>query len=84
MPESHHRDGKCKRWHSSYRLDDLKELEEKGILEKIGKTGRGTYYILRGTKRVFVNRPKVAKIDSDINEVKYEQTAGTTTHQKHL
>lgn len=31
--------------------DDLKELEEKGILEKIGKTGRGTYYILRGVKR---------------------------------
>lgn len=31
--------------------DDLKELEEKGVLEKIGKTGRGTYYILRGAKR---------------------------------
>lgn len=31
--------------------DDLKELEEKGVLEKIGKTGRGTYYILRGDKR---------------------------------
>lgn len=31
--------------------DDLKELEEKGILEKIGQTGRGTHYILRGVKR---------------------------------
>jgi ATP-dependent DNA helicase RecG len=30
--------------------DDLKELEAKGILEKVGTTGKGTYYILRGAK----------------------------------
>lgn len=30
---------------------DLKELETKKILEKIGTTGRGTYYILKGQKR---------------------------------
>ena len=28
--------------------DDLKELENKGIVQKIGKTGRGTHYILKG------------------------------------
>ncbi|MDP2928650.1 MAG: ATP-binding protein, partial [Candidatus Omnitrophota bacterium] len=28
--------------------DDLKELENKGVIKKIGKTGRGTYYVLRG------------------------------------
>jgi len=39
--------------------DDLKELEDKGIFERIGTTGKGTYYILkwhqtgeRGTKGV--------------------------------
>lgn len=30
--------------------DDLKELEVKGVVEKVGTTGRGTYYILRGAK----------------------------------
>jgi len=30
--------------------DDLKELENKGIIKKIGTTGRGTYYVLRGVK----------------------------------
>ncbi|MDD5584779.1 MAG: DUF4062 domain-containing protein [Candidatus Omnitrophica bacterium] len=28
--------------------DDLKELEAKGILAKVGTTGRGTYYVLKG------------------------------------
>jgi predicted HTH transcriptional regulator len=28
--------------------DDLKELEIKGILTRVGTTGRGTYYILKG------------------------------------
>jgi len=28
--------------------DDLKELEDKGILRRVGTTGRGTYYILKG------------------------------------
>lgn len=28
--------------------DDLKELESKEIIKKIGTTGRGTYYVLRG------------------------------------
>jgi ATP-dependent DNA helicase RecG len=28
--------------------DDLKELENKGVIKKIGTTGRGTYYVLRG------------------------------------
>lgn len=28
--------------------DDLKVLENKGILKKVGTTGRGTYYILKG------------------------------------
>jgi len=36
--------------------DDLKELEKKGILEKVGTTGRGTYYILRGIKRAMNGR----------------------------
>jgi ATP-dependent DNA helicase RecG len=31
--------------------EDLAFLENKGVLEKIGTTGRGTYYILRGIKR---------------------------------
>ncbi|MFW6124310.1 MAG: ATP-binding protein [Acidobacteriota bacterium] len=30
---------------------DLKKLEEENILEKIGTTGRGTYYVLKGQKR---------------------------------
>ena len=30
--------------------DDLKELENKEIVKKIGTTGRGTYYVLRGAK----------------------------------
>jgi len=30
---------------------DLKKLETEKILEKIGTTGRGTYYILKGQKR---------------------------------
>jgi ATP-dependent DNA helicase RecG len=29
---------------------ELKELEIKGIFEKIGKTGKGTYYVLKGIK----------------------------------
>ncbi|MCG2725510.1 MAG: transcriptional regulator, partial [Elusimicrobia bacterium] len=28
--------------------DDLKELENKGVLKREGTTGRGTYYILKG------------------------------------
>lgn len=28
--------------------DDLKQLETKGILHKVGTTGRGTYYVLKG------------------------------------
>jgi len=31
--------------------DDLKDLENKGILERIGITGKGTYYILKGRQR---------------------------------
>ncbi|PKP60678.1 hypothetical protein CVT91_04615 [Candidatus Atribacteria bacterium HGW-Atribacteria-1] len=31
--------------------EDLAVLENKGVLEKIGTTGRGTYYMLRGIKR---------------------------------
>jgi len=31
--------------------DDLKELEEKKVLQRIGKTGKGTYYILKGRQR---------------------------------
>lgn len=31
--------------------DDLKELEDKGILERVGITGKGTYYILKGRQR---------------------------------
>lgn len=30
--------------------NDLNELEKKGVLIRVGKTGRGTYYYLRGTK----------------------------------
>ena len=30
--------------------DDLKELEQKNIFQKVGITGRGTYYVLRGAK----------------------------------
>jgi len=29
--------------------DDLKELEDKGVLKRVGTTGRGTYYILKGS-----------------------------------
>ena len=31
--------------------DDLKELETKGILSRVGTTGRGTYYILKGAPK---------------------------------
>ena len=31
--------------------DDLKELEVKGILTRIGTTGKGTYYVLKGRQR---------------------------------
>ena len=31
--------------------DDLKELEEKELFERIGTTGKGTYYILKGHQR---------------------------------
>lgn len=31
--------------------DDLKELEDKGILERVGTTGKGTYYVLKGRQR---------------------------------
>lgn len=31
--------------------DDLKELEDKGTLERIGITGKGTYYVLKGRQR---------------------------------
>ena len=31
--------------------DDLKELENKEILERIGITGKGTHYILKGRQR---------------------------------
>jgi ATP-dependent DNA helicase RecG len=31
--------------------DDLKELEDKEILERVGTTGKGTYYILKGHQR---------------------------------
>jgi len=31
--------------------DDLKELEGKGIFERVGKTGKGTYYVLKGRRR---------------------------------
>jgi len=30
--------------------NDLNDLEKRQVLKRIGKTGRGTYYILRGTK----------------------------------
>jgi ATP-dependent DNA helicase RecG len=30
---------------------DLEELEEKKIFQRIGKTGRGTYYVLKGQQR---------------------------------
>jgi len=30
--------------------EDLKDLEEKGIFHKVGTTGKGTYYVLRGAK----------------------------------
>jgi hypothetical protein len=38
-------------WLIDQRNIDLKELETEKILEKIGTTGRGTYYILKGQKR---------------------------------
>ena len=28
--------------------DDLKDLEDRGILERVGTTGKGTYYVLKG------------------------------------
>jgi len=31
--------------------DDLKDLENKEIFDRIGSTGKGTYYILKGRKR---------------------------------
>jgi ATP-dependent DNA helicase RecG len=31
--------------------DDLKELEIKGILARVGTTGKGTYYILKGAPK---------------------------------
>lgn len=31
--------------------DDLKELENKAVLERIGTTGKGTYYALKGRQR---------------------------------
>jgi len=31
--------------------NDLKELEEKGILKKVGITGKGTHYLLKGHYR---------------------------------
>jgi len=31
--------------------DDLKELESKGIFTRIGTTGKGTYYILKGAPK---------------------------------
>ncbi len=31
--------------------DDLRKIEEKEIFERIGKTGKGTYYILKGHQR---------------------------------
>jgi ATP-dependent DNA helicase RecG len=30
--------------------DDLRQFEDKEILERVGKTGKGTYYIIRGAK----------------------------------
>jgi len=30
--------------------NDLNELEKRGVLNRFGKTGRGTYYALRGSK----------------------------------
>jgi predicted HTH transcriptional regulator len=30
---------------------DLKELEEKDLLERVGRTGRGTYYVLKRHQR---------------------------------
>ena len=30
--------------------DDLKELENIGVIKKVGTTGRGTYYVVRGAK----------------------------------
>ena len=30
---------------------ELKEVEEKGVFEKIGITGKGTFYCLKGSKR---------------------------------
>ena len=31
--------------------DDLKELEDKQVLKRIGTTGKGTYYVLEGCQR---------------------------------
>jgi len=31
--------------------DDLKDLENKNIFMRIGSTGKGTYYILKGRER---------------------------------
>ena len=31
--------------------DELKEIKEKNIFEQIGKTGKGTYYIIKGEQR---------------------------------
>ena len=48
--------------------DDLKELEDKEILERVGTTGRGTYYVLvlkgrqRGKRRP---NPLNRKTDAD-------------------
>ena len=39
---------RCKKRQST---DDLKELEDKEILERVGTTGKGTYYILKGHQR---------------------------------
>jgi len=36
--------------------DPLNDLERKAILLRFGKTGRGTYYALRGSKGAFVTK----------------------------
>jgi len=46
--------------------DDLRQLEDKEIIERIGKTGKGTYYIIKGRQRGEMGHkgaPKGQKVD---------------------
>ena len=64
--------------------DDLKELEDKEILERVGTTGRGTYYVLvlkgrqRGKRRP---NPLNRKTDTDSGIYKPEWQNSNWSHQ---